>query len=91
MGILNNLSSVDVADHSIEIECRNSFWVLQYTLVVDGFKQDQIEGLMGRFYLRGWLEVDGIKKPFRVRVKQGLGTKFVIEYDGREIIPIKIY
>ena len=91
MAGFNNLEMIAIEGHDIEIEARSGFWDHQYSLVVNGFKQDQIKGFFGEFYLRGQLEIDGEKKPFRVRIKQGLGTWFTVEYAGNNFKPKKIY
>jgi hypothetical protein len=91
MGSFNNLASIEIEGHSIEIEARSGFWDHQYSLVVNGIKQDQIKGFIGHFYLRGQLEVNSENKPFRVKIKQGLGTWFSVEYEGKHLTPNKIY
>ena len=63
MGSFNNLESIKIEGHTIEIEARSGFWDHQYSLVVDGIKQDQIKGFFGHFYLRGQLEVSGKTIP----------------------------
>ncbi|MEA2021654.1 MAG: hypothetical protein U9N08_04185 [Candidatus Caldatribacteriota bacterium] len=57
---------------------------MEYSLIIDDIKQDQIKGLYGILVLHGMLDDDGNKKPLKVIVKQTLLTsRFYCKIDGK--------
>ncbi|MFC2137385.1 hypothetical protein ACFLTE_04350 [Bacteroidota bacterium] len=56
--------------HVIKAEKRSLLFTMEYSLMVDGIKQDQILGTYGILTMHGSVEDNGLKKPFQVVVKQ---------------------
>ncbi|MGJ8654280.1 MAG: hypothetical protein ACSHX8_13560 [Opitutaceae bacterium] len=91
MGCFNNLSQLEIEENRIEHEARIGLSANEYSLIVDGKKQDQIRGMLGKFYLHSSLNVNGEEKPFRVKIIQHFGTFFTVEFNGQQYTPRKIY
>ncbi len=84
---MNTIFSLHAAyqykDHIIRAEKRSIFYKMEYSLIIDGVKQDQLEGLYGILILHGVIEDNGIKKPVEVIMKQKIfTTKFYFKVDG---------
>lgn len=78
--------------HNIEVEARTNFVAVEYALIINNRKIDQISGLLGAFKLRGVIQTDEAERFVVVHVKQSLfGTKFSLEIDGREVPLTKVY
>ncbi len=56
--------------HLIRAEKRSLLITMEYSLIVDGVKQDQVFGTYGILTLHGFVEDSGTKKPFQIVVKQ---------------------
>lgn len=70
-------------NHVIRAEKRSLFYTMEYSLIIDDVKQDQIKGLDGILILHGMLNDNGHKKPLKVIVKQTLfSSKFYCKIDG---------
>jgi hypothetical protein len=70
-------------NHVIRAEKRSLFYTMEYSLIIDNVKQDQINGLYGILILHGMLKDNGHQKPVKVMVKQTVFTsKFYCKIDG---------
>ena len=70
--------------HEIRAEKRSLLITMEYSLIVDGNKQDQVFGTYGILTMHGFLEDDRNKKPFQIVVKQRTWTaKFFCYIDGQ--------
>lgn len=88
MGFFNDLHQLKIQGAEIYIEARTVGFFNEYSLIVDGVKQDQIRGLFGIFYLHGKIQDD----PLRVKIKQGpIGTKYKIEFKDDVVSPFKVH
>jgi len=76
-------------NHVIKAEKRSLFYTMEYSLIIDDVKQDQIKGLYGILILHGMLNDNGHQKPLKVIVKQTIfvmGTVLVtIKYDSGSV------
>lgn len=67
----------------IRAEKRSLFFTMEYSLIVDGEKQDQLLGTYGIFSLHGFLAEGETKLPVEVLVQQGfLSTKFFLKAES---------
>jgi len=70
-------------NHVIRAEKRSLFYTMEYSLIIDDVKQDQIKGLYGILILHGMLKDNGHQKLVKVIVKQTIFTsKFYCKIDG---------
>jgi len=70
-------------NHVIRAEKRSLFYTMEYSLIIDDKKQDQILGLYGILVLHGSVDEDGMRKPVKVVMKQKIfKTDFYCEIDG---------
>jgi len=70
-------------NHVIRAEKRSLFYTMEYSLIIDDVKQDQIKGLYGILILHGMLNDNGHQKPLKVIIKQTIFTsKFYCKIDG---------
>lgn len=71
-------------NHVIKAEKRSLLYKMEYSLIIDGVKQDQLEGLYGILILHGILEDNGNSKLVEVIMKQRIfTTKFYCKIDGK--------
>jgi hypothetical protein len=56
--------------HEIRVEKRSLFFTMEYSLIIDSMKQDQLLGTYGTFILHGVIEKDGAKVPVEVLIEQ---------------------
>lgn len=59
-------------DYLIVAEKRSLFFTMEYSLVIDNNKQDQLLGTYGIFVLHGMLEESGGKTPVQIIIHQGI-------------------
>ena len=59
-------------DHEIRVQKTSFIHRMQYGLVVDGVKQDQIDALAGTFSLHGTIRDGDTVTPVEIVIKQGL-------------------
>jgi len=60
--------------HEIRAEKRSLLITMEYSLIVDGVKQDQILGTYGIFTMHGSIEDNGELRPFQIIIKQKIFT-----------------
>ena len=71
-------------DHVIKAEKRSLFYTMEYSLIIDDIKQDQILGLHGILVLHGTIKEGAIAKPVKIIMKQKiLRTDFYCQVDGK--------
>ena len=58
------------AGHEIRVEKRSLFFTMEYSLIIDGAKQDQLLGTYGLFILHGVIDEAGSKIPVEVLIEQ---------------------
>lgn len=69
--------------HVIRAEKRSLFFTMEYALIVDDVKQDQIFGLYGILVLHGMIRENESHKPVKVIMKQRVfTTDFYCLVDG---------
>jgi hypothetical protein len=90
MGCFSDLQELEIEGSKIRLEARSGLLASEYSLIVDGIKQDQVCGIFGTFYLHGRLKEDK-SSLFTVVIKQGFGTRYYVQYKGQEILPRKIH
>jgi hypothetical protein len=56
--------------HEIRVEKRSLFFTMEYSLIIDGAKQDQLLGTYGLFILHGVIDKTGAKIPVEVLIEQ---------------------
>jgi hypothetical protein len=56
--------------HEIRVEKRSLFFTMEYSLIIDGAKQDQLLGTYGLFILHGVIDEAGTKIPVEVLIEQ---------------------
>ena len=61
-------------NHVIRAEKRSLFYTMEYSLIIDNVKQDQVKGLYGILILHGMLNDNGHQKPVKVMVRQTIFT-----------------
>jgi len=70
-------------NHIIRAEKRSLFFTMEYSLIIDDIKQDQIFGLYGILVLHGSINDDGVRKPVKIVMKQKVfKTVFYCVIDG---------
>jgi len=71
-------------DHVIRAEKRSLFYTMEYSLIIDDIKQDQILGLHGILVLHGMIKEGALEKPVKIIMKQKiLKTDFYCQVDGK--------
>lgn len=71
-------------DHVIRAEKRSLFYTMEYSLIIDEVKQDQILGLYGILVLHGNIGEKDNRKPVKVIMKQRIfRTDFYCLIDGK--------
>jgi hypothetical protein len=76
-------------DQVIVAEKRSLLYTMEYSLIINNVKQDQIYGLYGLLTMHGNIEVDGRTVPVKVIMRQRIfTTKFRCLIDD-EIIEMK--
>lgn len=90
MGFFSDLLELEIEGVKIRLEARAGLLANEYSLIVDGIKQDQVKGFLGKFYLHGRLKEDK-ESSFTVIIKQCFGTRYSVQYDGQENIPKRIH
>jgi len=77
--------------HEIRAEKRSLFFTMEYSLIIDGAKQDQLLGTYGLFVLHGVIDSDGTKVPVEVLIEQPWwSTRFRCKVAG-ELIEMQRY
>ncbi len=56
--------------HEIRVEKRSLFFTMEYSLIIDGAKRDQLLGTYGLFILHGIIDSDGAGIPVEVLIEQ---------------------
>ncbi len=56
--------------HEIRVEKRSLFFTMEYSLIIDGTKQDQLLGTYGLFILHGMIDSDDTAIPVEVLIEQ---------------------
>ena len=70
--------------HVIRAEKRSLLFTMEYSLVIDDIKQDQIFGLYGILVMHGTLKEEENLKPVKVIMKQRIfTTDFYCLVDGK--------
>jgi hypothetical protein len=59
-----------VDGHEIRVEKRSLFFTMEYSLIIDGAKQDQLLGTYGLFVLHGIIDKAGAKVPVEILIEQ---------------------
>ena len=71
-------------EHVIRAEKRSLFNGMEYSLIIDDVKQDQIYGLYGMLVLHGKLLEKDISKPVKIIMKQRiLSTEFYCKIEDQ--------
>lgn len=71
-------------DHIIIAEKRSLFYTMEYSLIIDNKKQDQIYGLYGILSMHGNLDIDGADIPVKIVMNQRIfTTKFYCVVEGK--------
>jgi len=72
--------------HEIRVEKRSLFFTMEYSLIIDGAKQDQLLGTYGLFILHGVIDSDGTRVPVEGLIDQGWWkTEFFCKVAGEHI------
>ena len=92
MGTIFSMHKVfNYHDHVIRAEKRSLLFTMEYSLIIDDVKQDQIFGLYGTLVLHGFLEGKDGRRPVKVIMKQRIfTTRFFCLIDG-ELHPMNDY
>ena len=61
-------------NHVIIAEKRSLFFTMEYSLIIDDIKQDQIFGLYGILVLHGAMNDNEVSKPVKIVMKQRIFT-----------------
>lgn len=61
-------------NHVIRAEKRSLFFTMEYSLIIDDIKQDQIFGLYGILVLHGTIQDNDVSKPVKIVMKQKIFT-----------------
>jgi hypothetical protein len=70
--------------HEIRVEKRSLFFTMEYSLIIDGVKQDQLLGTYGLFILHGVIDQAGAKIPVEILIEQPwLSTTFRCKVAGQ--------
>lgn len=56
--------------HEIRVEKRSLFFTMEYSLIIDGAKQDQLLGTYGTFILHGVIDDGGTGTPVEILIDQ---------------------
>lgn len=68
----------------IVAEKRSLLYTMEYSLIIDHNKQDQIYGLYGILSMHGNIDIDGLKVPIKIIMKQKIfTTKFFCLIEGK--------
>ncbi len=59
-----------VDGHEIRVEKRSLFFTMEYSLIIDSVKQDQLMGTYGTFILHGVIDKGGAKVPVEILIEQ---------------------
>jgi len=59
-----------VGGHEVRVEKRSLFFTMEYSLIIDGVKRDQLLGTYGTFVLHGVFDQDQGKVPVEVLIEQ---------------------
>ena len=71
-------------DHVIRAEKRSLFYTMEYSLIIDEVKQDQILGLYGILVMHGTIREENAAFPVKVVMKQKIfSTDFYCLVEGR--------
>ena len=77
--------------HEIRVEKRSLFFTMEYSLIIDGAKKDQLLGTYGLFILHGVIDGDGTRVPVEVLIEQGwVSSKFRCKVAG-DLIDMQRY
>ena len=89
MGLFTDHYQATFKDHIIEIEARvtSILGTAQYDLIIDQKRDDRIEGMFGKFTLRGQIN-ETEEGKVEVKVNQCIGTKYQL-FVGGESVPIQ--
>jgi hypothetical protein len=69
--------------HVIRAEKRSLLYTMEYSLIIDDVKQDQIFGLYGTLVLHGFIDDKDVRRPVKVLMKQRIfTTRFFCLVDG---------
>jgi hypothetical protein len=70
--------------HEIRVEKRSLFFTMEYSLIIDGAKQDQLLGTYGLFVLHGIIDEGGTRVPVEILIEQRwLSTAFRCKVAGQ--------
>ncbi len=70
--------------HTIRAEKRSLFYTMEYSLIIDDIKQDQIKGLYGILVLHGKITEGETSKSVKIIMKQKIFvTHFYCLIDGK--------
>jgi hypothetical protein len=73
----------DYNGHIIRAEKRSLLFTMEYSLIIDDVKQDQIFGLYGILVLHGTITDHESRKPLKIIIKQRIfTTRFHCLIDG---------
>ena len=61
-------------NHVIRAEKRSLFFTMEYSLIIDDIKQDQIFGLYGILVLHGTINDNKVRKPVKIVMMQRIFT-----------------
>ena len=61
-------------DHFIVAEKRSLLYTMEYSLIIDDVKQDQIYGLYGILTMHGMIDLQDRKIPVKIVMKQRIFT-----------------
>lgn len=87
MGMLQDHAYYDLDNETrIEVEARNNIFHIEYALLINNVKQDQITGFLGDYKLRGTILSSDSNQPMTVHIHQKLfSTKYVLDIQGKKI------
>ena len=72
------------ADTCIAVETRNNVFNIEYALLVNNRKYDQITGFMGNYRLRGYIPHPEGDIPLTVHIRQRMfSTRYTLEVNGK--------
>ncbi|HNY01608.1 MAG TPA: hypothetical protein PKG48_03420 [Bacteroidales bacterium] len=75
--------------HVIRAEKRSVLYGMEYSLIIDDVKQDQINGLYGLLVMHGKISEEGSILPVKVLMKQRILTTGFFCKVGDEIFPME--
>ncbi len=86
MGIFNDHIKHNYKNNIIEIEARTTANFIEYDLIINNNKCDNIKGLLGNMKLRGYISINNKTTPLTIIIKQSLfGTKYFLETENNNI------